>query len=381
MKRTILMTAAALCAIACGSTFNAPFSSSPIPSSFALGDKSSPGVHAQAEPPPAGVPGVPPAGGRNRGTQVWLVPAPAGDMMELSRHPELWPEAQKRVDVFSFYSIEAYDHPGFVCGTPCGPNTHQALLAAVPGGMFKWMGDRYLLAMEAGSVKPFACTEETIASHADAAIRSLDNVVAAGAHISYISLDEPFASGVNKEIFGGQACGLTPGEVARLQRIYNDRIHAKHPDVVIGFIEPYPAFSADEIISFLLELEHAGVSVPFFHLDWYLPGTVREDGNWRTDVSRIRDFCRARGIPFGVILWGEDGRADEPFSLVSMTVARASLQAVGITEHTVLQSWAEDPPGDVNSLKHKPDTVPESKPGTHTWLVNWTLKFLGIAPS
>jgi hypothetical protein len=69
---------------------------------------------------------------RNVGTQVWLVPVPAGDLMKLAQQPDLWLNTQQRVDVVSLYFLHAYYHTGFECGTPCGPNTYQNLMNAVP---------------------------------------------------------------------------------------------------------------------------------------------------------------------------------------------------------------------------------------------------------
>jgi len=230
-----------------------------------------------------------------------------------------------------------------------------------------------------------SCTPERIQDVAFHTVIAINNIKKSGGRLAYISLDEPFASGTGTaedSPFGPSyvGCGLTPAQVAQLQKAFNDRVHADHPEVQIGFIEPYPHFTADEIMSFLLELEHAGIPVPYFHLDFDQPRAVREKTDWLSDIARIREFCRAKGIPFGTILVGWDGRTNEQYASGYLAVARSSLRAVGVTEHTVLQSWAEDPPGQLNSLKHIPDTVPESNSASHTGLLLWTLEYLGISP-
>jgi len=315
-----------------------------------------------------------------------MVPVPAGDLMKLAQQPELWPRAQKRVDVVSLYFLHGYHHEGFECGKPCGPNTYPNLVQAVPEGMFKWLSDRFILGFEGGSVKEFSCTAQTLAPiviHTNVAIA---NIKKAGGRLSYISLDEPFTSGTANEDrspFGlpNWGCNLTPDQVAVLQKQFNDGVHAAHPEVQIGLIEPYPHFTPDEIMTNILALEAVGITLPYFHLDMDHPRAVREDKDWRNDVARIREFCRAKGIPFGVILVGWDGRTNEQFAAGYWNVARASLQSIGVTEHTILQSWAEDPPGELNSLKHVPDTVPETSDVTHTGLLLRTLEFLRIAPA
>lgn len=322
------------------------------------------------------------AGYRNTGTQVWLVPVPAGDMMRLAEQPESWPTAQQRIDVVSVHVLQAYHHPGFECGVPCGPNTYPNLMQVVPGGMFKWLSERFILGIDSESVKSHACTEELVRGLANMTLNAIVNAERHGGRVSYLSMDEPFASGVfpvDTPGFGG--CGLSVHEVARLQRVYNDTIHAAFPRVAIGFIEPYPKFSVEEIMSQLLELEHAGVPIPYFHLDLHLQGAIRERSDVAHDLRRLHEFCRARGIPFATIIFGEDGTSNEGYAADAWATARLIATTTGVTEHTVFQSWAESEPGNLVSRKDKPDTVPETDPFTHTGLVLRILEFFQIQPA
>jgi len=317
---------------------------------------------------------------RNAGTQVWMVPVPAGDMQKLAQHPELWPNASRRLDVFSFYFLAAYHHPGFECGTPCGPNTYPNLVTAVPEGMFKWVADRYLVGMEAGSVKSFSCTEqkirEEIGRYTNVAI---DNMEKVGGRLDFITLAEPLLSGLavpGAPFTGG--CGLNIAEVARLQRVFNDTVHAQHPEVQIGLVEPYPFFGPDVLMSFVLELEHAGVRLPYLHLDMDLRGVVQDHVDVRRDVQRLRDFCAARGIAFGMVVFGNDGSSNEEFSTDAWATARMIVSTGGVNDHTILQSWADH--GDPNGLKDRPDTVPETNGATHTGLLLSILEYMHIRP-
>ncbi|MCC6934598.1 MAG: hypothetical protein IT406_02855 [Candidatus Yanofskybacteria bacterium] len=356
----------------CGSSWNVA-----APSSVAIGQSPR---SATASPEGAVI------GSRNRGTQVWMNPPPAGDLIRAVGHPELWAETQKRVDVFAIYFVQAYWHEGYECGNACGPNHYQALRDA---GAFRSLSERFTVAMEAPAVKEWSCTPELITNQIALPVaHALDLVQEAGGTVSYISVDESFAMGTNG--YQGQSgpfgpsvtgCGLAPDAVAALLKLYVDTIHERHPEVQIGFIEPYPHFSPDQIISFLLELERAKVPIPYFHLDMHLKGGVRRREDMAEDLRRVREFCAARNIPFGVIIFGEDGTSNQQFAADAWAVTQMVASAVGVTEHTVLQSWAEDPPGDLNSIKHVPDIVPESDPSTMSGLLLQILKFLKIDPA
>lgn len=352
---------ATLCAIACGQEGN-------------------PVVRSSASPVPEICSSIRFA--RNQGTQVWFVPVPAGDLMKLAQQPELWPKAQGRVDVVSLYFGSVYYHEGYECGLSCGPNTYVALREAVPGGMFQWLSDRFILAFEGASVKSYACTDDAVRQQAMATNVAISNIERSGGRLSYVSLDEPFSSGVNQPNtpgFGG--CGLSMESVSQLQRIFNDTVHSEHPEVQIGFIEPYPRFTADEIMSLTLELERTGVAIPYFHLDMHLQSVVREKSDVQRDLGRMRKFFSARGIPFGVIVFGSDGRSNGEYAAEAWATARLVASIVGVTEHTVFQSWAEARPGDMRGLKNKPDTVPESDPFTHTGLILGILEYLRVNPA
>lgn len=321
---------------------------------------------------------------KNQGTQVWLVPPPAGDLIRAVQHPELWAKARGRVDVFGFFMIDGYDDPTFQCGNPCGPNTYKALMAAVPGGAFKWIQDQgMLLGMEAPAIKEMTCTRELVLSQAvPPVITSLDNITAGGATMTYLAMDEPFASGVGsyrpREIWG---CHLARGEVAQMVKLYIDTIHQRYPSIQIGLTEPYPFQSVDEIMSDILELEHAGVVIPFFRLDFDVQRTVREGDDPFSDIPRIREFCRARGIPFGTIIYGANGTSNAAYATDSWTDVRTIYKAVGVTEITTFESWAEDPPGDMRSLKHAPDIVPESDPMTFAGQLLGQLAYMHVLPA
>ncbi len=316
------------------------------------------------------------------GTQVWLAPAPAGDMLELARQPDLWPQVQEQVKVFSFYQRQVSDSTGLLCGPFCGPNTYPDFMEAVPGGMIHWLSQRFQLAVEVVSVKDYSCTDEMIRQVANGANTVIDNIKTAGGQVTYLSLDEPFTSGtspVNTPVIGG--CDLQPDQVAQLQRSFNDVVYAKHPEVQIGLIETYPKFSPAQLISFIGALDRAGVSLAFFHLDVDKNAVDNQHVDFANDVRMIREFFAQRNIPFGVIITGADGSSDAKFAAGAWVMLRLVASSIGVTEHTVFQSWTESVRGDQNSPRIHPSTVPQSDPTKHTGQVWEMLKYLGIVKS
>lgn len=334
--------------------------------------------------------------GRNIGTEVWLAPVPAGDLIQAIQHSELWPEAQKRVDVFAVYGAQAYPFhlEGVDCGKPCGPNTSTALMQAVEGGAFKWLSERFKLALEGGGVKEYSCTSETLRDATVWLMRSMEMIEKSGGRITYLAVDESFLSGVTtphyspayRQTFG---CGLSPERVANLLKEYVDLIHSHFPHIQVGFIESYPSSTADQLMSFLLELERAGVPIPFFQVDMHLQAVVRENHDLYRDLARLKQFCEARNIKFAVIIWGENGSSNQAFATDAWATLRIIKRAVGVTTQTKFQSWAENPPGDPLSLKNRPglvtndsgELVSETDPLTHTGQMLQQLEFLGVQPT
>lgn len=378
-----------LLAAGCGSEWHMPFSNAnpTLPSNISIGTSSDRKSPQAADKPPVRPEGSVSLGvPRNVGTRVWLVPVPAGDMLRLAKEPALWVKARGRVDVFSFYGLHAYDEPGnpdWSCGVPCGPNTYPAFRDVVPGGMFKWLNDQGIqLSLETGSVKSHACTEARVREGEGAAVLTeIGNIERMGATVSFVKMDEPFFSGTNPvdtPAFGG--CALSLAQTAQLVKIYVDTVHARFPHVQVGLIEPYPSLTPDTIISAMLELEYAGVPIPFFHLDMDVRGVVGQSADMASDVGRIRAFCAARGIPFGVIVTGTSGRSNEEFASSSWAVLRSFHATIGVSDDTVFQSWAESEPGNLHGRKYIPDTVPETSAVSHTGLLLKQLEYIGVRP-
>lgn len=323
----------------------------------------------------------------NQGTQVWLVPAGGGDLLRMVKEPLLSQRGLARIDVFGFYGGDLYDVPDFVCGAACGPNTFAALRDAVPGGMFKWLQDQGIkLAVEGGAVKPFACHVQDVRDFTlTPALNELKNVQSTGASISYFSIDESFAAGMGSPDYpqgqlGFPPCGTTAEETAQLLKVFVDGVHEKYPEVQVGFIEPYPFFSVDQLMTNLLELEHAGVPIPFLHVDLDTRAVRNKHADVNGDMQRLHRFCTARGIPLGIIVIGDDCATNGEFASRAWTHLRVNVAAAGVTEHTVFESWVIDVKNP-DGPRHIPDLVPDTVPTTHLGQVLGMLQYLKVQPA
>jgi hypothetical protein len=86
-------------------------------------------------------------------------------------------------------------------------------------------------------------------------------------------------------------------------------------------------------------------------------------------MRALRDACVARGVPFGIIVWGYNGDADALYALDAEHVVSEITAAFkgwdDMPEHIIVQSWAQTATG----LSITPTNLPEDLPHTHTDLV------------
>lgn len=307
-------------------------------------------------------------------TEVWLHPVPQGDMLELFRQPESWARARAQTDVIGFYRAMVRDSP---CGQPCGPNTFENFMNVVPGGAFRMVTQEWgkKISIEAAAVKASNCDD--IYKAIRPVIDTLDDVHENGGRVDYISLDEPFFSGTNPVThpgFGG--CGQTFEWTAEQMRVYYNAINTAYPDVQIGLMEPYPAMTPDEIMTSVLALEAVGIRIPFFHLDLDPRHVTDIAAQAQADMRRLREFFHAKGIPFGVLIVGGDGRTNEDFFSDAWALFLLQYSALGLTEHTKFQSWAKKEFENSDSDRTIPDVLPDSNPNRHTGFLLRVLEYV-----
>jgi hypothetical protein len=190
-------------------------------------------------------------------------------------------------------------------------------------------------------------------------VRSVERIRQLGGDLKYIAMDGPLWSG---HAFNGiNACHTQVSAIA-LDVAANVRaIKQIFPAVQIGDIEPAgradPPDWVDQIMQWTKAYQDAvGEPLAFLHFD------VVWSGPWRQQLTMLAPRLHAAGIKVGVIFDGDaddqsdlawTGHAEQRFSTIEADRAISPDQAI-------IQTW----------MLHPSHILPETQPGTLTWLVN-----------
>jgi hypothetical protein len=215
--------------------------------------------------------------------------------------------------------------------------------------------------MEIGSVKEGYCRDEPrgMSLSIQSAIASVLAVEAAGGSVEYLAQDEPWVAG-SLAVCGGPALEPTADKVAA----WMSAVQARFPRIQIGLIEAYPFLAVERIEGILDLLRARGTPPAFLHVDvdWH----ALRPGEFARDVPRLQAAAAARGMTFGVIVWGYNGDADRLFARDAADITNLLTAAFGswddMPAHVIFQSWAESGTG----LRITPSNLPEDRPYTHT---------------
>lgn len=302
-------------------------------------------------------------------TEIWFSPNPGTlDMLRMFERPDEWASARHLISVFNITQQHT-----FKTGDPIvGPNSYDALVRVDAFRMLVRWGKK--LSIGVGSVKEFYCTDD--ASGMNEAIgntlAAVAAVVSAGGIVNYLSMDEPWVSGRSKRC-GGPALEPTADRVA----LYMSSVNRVYPNIRIGLIEAYPFSSADAIESMLTLLQARGVKPAFLHMDvdWH---SLTPD-QFTRDMRRLQSACRARSMPFGIIITGYNGDADPLYAVdvasMSHLIAQTFVRWDDMPEHLMFDSWVESATG----LRITPSNLPETRLFTHTRLMLDTFRYLRAA--
>jgi hypothetical protein len=296
--------------------------------------------------------------------RVWFSPNPGSiDYIQLFEHPEEWPHARRLFSVFKFYQQHTQLPPPEVVG----PNSYTALAGA---GVFRTLQQwGKQIAIEEPTVKEYYCSPDAGGMNASIAdtLSSVQAVERAGASVTYLAMDEPFASG-RAAICGGPALEPTAGRVAQ----YVSAVKAARPSIQIGLIEAYPFSSESQLESSLALLQARAATPAFFHLDVDLNAVRLTKADVTGDMQRLKSACAAMNVKFGVIVWGNNGDADALYALdagrLVNAIGEAFPSSTQLPDQVVVQSWAVSRTG--QSLT--PSNLPESTAYTHTNLL-WSI--------
>ena len=291
-----------------------------------------------------------------RATELWLTglaparlevmhPGMRSDYMDLFRADFPWPRTASRVQVIKITS-------GFA------DQTSEADLQV----MFADLRRRHIaLALEAGLMTERQDCSQHVEGYnrPGPSSRIAERIRQAGGDLQYLAMDEPLWFG--HQVRGANACHASIDDVARDVAFNIAAYRRVFPSVQVGDIEPAgmsaPAEWVDEIMQWALAYRQAtGGSLAFFDAD------VTWDGPWRRQLPVLASRLHAAGIKFGIIYDGGPGdqtglawtlHAEELFAEVEFGLRLTPDQAI-------LQTWMPQPD----------HMLPETEPGTMTWLVN-----------
>ncbi|MEO6222163.1 MAG: hypothetical protein ABIP90_02860 [Vicinamibacterales bacterium] len=271
-----------------------------------------------------------------------------------------WAQARSKLRGVQFYQQSLRDF----CPS-CGGNSLGRLMASRVGGPFAWLSAQGIqVGVEAGAVKEHTCDGRELGR---VALEDIGPVYSAGSHVTFIAMDEPFTAALPAQDSSSLArCEFSIDRTVIEVKAFTDTVHQRYPAIRIGLIEPYPYFTADNIITFIGALQNAGVQLPFFRIDFDLRYRRNTDANATADLRRLHGFLNSRNIDFELIVTGYDGKTDSAAVASAMALAYEVNGAVGMPHAVVFQDWSSDRLGVGSAALN----LPESQVGSLTWLVN-----------
>jgi hypothetical protein len=325
--------------------------------------------------------GEPPA----RAAEVWFAPDnDTADYLDLFRSPGLWSHARSQISVFKLGPQQAGGND------PSDRNTLSDLRNANAFSQLAHWGIK--LAIEVPAIKPWDCQGHKAAQMT---LKLVDSIRKAGGSVAYLSMDEPYVSGI---IF----CKDTMENTAAKTAEYIRTIRSVEPQIEIGDIEVYPYFRIDQLKAWLGALQKNGITPAQFHLDVNVHRLdVSPSIDLAGDLGTLKAYLHARNIPFGVVLWsGYDPEpTDRAYFDRTMSWVKRLHAAISLPDQLIFQSWilrssprctdtnpscypdklhcaSDDPPG--CGLRTVPVNLPENDPQiySHTRLINTALNIL-----
>jgi len=282
-------------------------------------------------------------------------------MVRLFEAPDEWPRARQIMDVFEFYQ----GHLLTQVSAGEGPNSYTAFVKADAFRKLSRWGKR--IAVEAGAVKEGYCTPDAtgMQESVNRTLEALLNVRGAGGRVTYLAMDEPFTGGLVRRC-GGPSFVPTADRLA----VYIPAVRRVFPDVRIGLIEPYPVFSPAQFSEMFRLLRERNLTVDFLHADVRRPDVSPGRELFAGEMLELSALAAEHKIPFGVIIWGDNGDADALYAADALRNARELGHVFRswevVPQHVIIQSWALSGTG----LFITPSNLPETSPTTHTALIN-----------
>jgi hypothetical protein len=189
--------------------------------------------------------------------------------------------------------------------------------------------------------------------------RMVERIRRLGGDLQFVAMDEPLWNG--HEFSGANACHTSISAVAADVAANLSSIRRVFPAVRVGDIEQIgrisPSDLTDQIMQWTKAYQDAfGEPLAFVHFD------VVWGGPWQQQLTILVHRLHVAGIKFGIIYNGDPsdqtdlawtGHAEHRF-------AEVEADAALIPDQAILQTW----------MVHPSRMLPETEPGTMTWLVN-----------
>ena len=270
--------------------------------------------------------------------KLWFAPLPPDqpgtdasfvgsvDFMKLFSKKAPWKQAAGRVAVFKLYG-------GWVAR-----GTTDAWLRRAVGDLKR---RKIALAVEEGPLLPTEeCGREIEGFAGEEGVEVVTRVRQAGGTLRYLAFDEPF---FYASIYDGpRACHWPAERVAEQIADYVEGIREVFPRIAFGDTEPLTSAAAVAVYTAWCAPYRrvVGGRLAFFHLDvgYYLP-------NWPALAKELEEFARSRGVPFGMIYFGEPIDASDAAWLARAQARFETYETAGggAPDHALLQSWQDRP--------------------------------------
>ncbi len=269
--------------------------------------------------------------------EVWFMPAGASpDIDDLFTHPDEWPRARSRINVFAF-------SPGQLTIPKDGRPTLLSGLVAV--NAFRTLGAWGIgTALEVPAIKEFDCTGNW---NARVTASLIEIVYVSGGAVQFLDMDEPLISGLGLNV---PKCHLDIDQTAAATAEYatavttNPKITAHGPPPRIVDIEAYPSLSVQQIEQWISALERDGLKLAGFDIDvdvHYINIHTDIKSRLDSDLQALKNFMSVKKMPFGIIIWSgyDPVPSDQEYYNDAMDWVRTVHRAIGSPDRLVFESW------------------------------------------
>jgi hypothetical protein len=225
----------------------------------------------------------------------------------------------------------------------------------------------------------------------------MDRLQAAGGHLDYFSMDDPLASFVDYSsakancfvnLYGGiypeppDSYGKAAGILASFMQRVKDRHSQTFPNdqpLQVGLSDAYPDIPEKDLEGYIQAMIDQGAKPAFFHVDADPNLASSRNLNLAADMVKLKAFCEAREIPFGVIFIGQTNASAQAYHDSLMNWFRQIHSAIGAPDQIMMQSWWENPGADPFAVPRTlPNNLPMTDPNSGMSMLLEGLGILGV---